>query len=124
MSQVACTLKEQANELTKKGQKAQDSATKHRYFVEACGLYAKAIEEISRLEWNMEQVIDDSVADLKPSLFLNLALCNFLMRDFDASFVCSNVSVALCNNPYMKLNCLQEHIDPSTICAVTYPVVT
>lgn len=105
-------LKEEGNTFYKLGQ-----------FVEACLVYAKAVEGIREYERTLQNndVSSEPIEEIKASLFLNLAMANFSMGEFEACRRCCYTVLLLSQKPAMLLDDLgvEDDIDQNFSVDVT-----
>ena len=114
-------LKSEGNDCFKAGLRITSAhhPTRKQHFIDACLKYAAALEAIVSLEYepSLTSGHDTSVlvllSDLKPNLFLNLAMTNFQLEDFQESRRCCNASIAFINGPSLLMNHLGEAHDIS-----------
>ena len=106
------SLKEQANDYYKKSARQVNSQiNSSEYLKQACVLYGQAIEQIIQLEVDnsFEESLSISELDvlsiLRPTLFLNLALCNIKLgvEGIEGAMYTCNAAIHLCNDPSIKL---------------------
>ena len=88
--------------------------------------YGAALEAIVTLEFESETVGDsaDQLADLKPNLFLNLAMTNFQLEDYKESRRCCNAAIAFINDSTLLMNHLGETHDINEDQMLIEPIVS
>lgn len=124
------TLKSEGNDCFKAGLRITSihCPIRRQHFIDACLKYAAALEAIVSLEYEpMKATGDDDdvlLTDLKPNLFLNLAMTNFQLADFHESRRCCNAAIAFINDTSLLMNHLGEVHDISVDQMIVEPLVS
>lgn len=109
-------LKEKGTSVFKLAESARVPSIKKSLYRQACALYGDTIQAV--LDYENQTHITSSnctaTGSLRPSLFLNLALANLKLLDFDAALLCCNASIQLINIPDLPLG----QLEPGHISAV------
>jgi hypothetical protein len=124
-----CALKAEGNDCFKTGLRVTSlhNPLRKQHFIDACLKYAAALEAIVSIEYEPLVAGDDSVdllIDLKPNLFLNLAMTNFQLEDFQESRRCCNAAIAFINDTTLLMNHLGEAHDINVDQMITEPIVS
>lgn len=119
------TLKTQGNDSFKAGLgiSSKTNPRRQQHFINSCLKYAAALEAVVSAEFNTDDASSDLFSDLKPNLFLNLAMSNFQLDDFKESRRCCNAAIAFINNPSIPMNQLGEMHDINIDQVVNEPIV-
>ena len=129
------TLKQEGNAKFKAGLKAAEGSTRRQLFIDACMKYAAALEAIVKIECTTPlphsltrshhsgEVTNDNLAELKPNLFLNLAMTNFQLGDYKETRRCCNAAIAFINDASLRMNELGEVHDINIDKDIIEPIV-